>query len=314
MFQLSLLGTTPQGQAAGGVPGEAATDTGLMALFRAADGELAGFSGELQSLLMQLTPQMLQRLDNLHVGGTNLPQAANEFLTELDRGNTDLAFARLLQRVAGAELPANAMGSAGLISVAETTPATPLAGLPAVLTESAELFVPPPLAGPGALVAGAQPTLSQQLTGPLLDMGVPQQVGAKDWSQAIADRVMWMVHGDQQFARLKLNPPQLGPLEVRVNVQQDQTSVTFLASHAATREALEAAMPRLRELFDQAALQLVRADVNDPGNEAKQQSGMPSHAGHHGDEQAGDDPGSAMEMPPGVEPMSASDSLVDLFA
>jgi flagellar hook-length control protein FliK len=98
-------------------------------------------------------------------------------------------------------------------------------------------------------------------------MGVPQQVGGKAWEGAIADRVMWMVQGEQQFAKLRLNPPNLGPLEVRVSVNQDQANVSFVAQHAAVREALEAAMPRLREMFDQQSMQLVRADVSDPGTQ-----------------------------------------------
>lgn len=318
MFQLPLLGPAPQGQVTGGLPGQTDTPLGLMALFHTADGEMAGFSGELQSLLMQLTPQMLQRLDGLLAGGTNLPQAANAVMAELDGGNPDLVFARLLQRAAVADMPANTAGQAplpasGLIQVADTAPAALVAGVPTPLAESADLFMPASLSGPGTLVTGARSTLSPQLTGPLLDMVVPQPVGGKAWSQAIADRVMWMVQGDQQFARLKLNPPQLGPLEVRVNVQQDQTSVAFLASHAATREALEAAMPRLRELFDQASLQLVRADVSDPGAEAEQQSGASSHSGQRGDNSAAGGRDSEADMPVGAATPMASDSLLDLF-
>jgi flagellar hook-length control protein FliK len=48
-------------------------------------------------------------------------------------------------------------------------------------------------------------------------------------------------------------------------VQQDLANVSFIAQNAAAREALEAALPRLREMFDQNALQLVRADVSDSG-------------------------------------------------
>ena len=81
--------------------------------------------------------------------------------------------------------------------------------------------------------------MSPQLAASLLDMGLPQQVGSRAWSGAVAERVMWMAQGDQQFARLSLNPPQLGPLEVRVTINQEQASITFLSSHAAVREALD---------------------------------------------------------------------------
>jgi flagellar hook-length control protein FliK len=157
-----------------------------------------------------------------------------------------------------------------------------------------------------------------QLASNLLDMGVPQQVGSKAWTEAVAQRVMWMVQGDQQFARLKLNPPNLGPLEVRVSVNQDQTNVAFLAQHAPVREALEAALPRLREMFDQSSLQLVRADVSDPG--AQQRGNSNGSAAEHAPRQ-GAGPGADPVAQSGDVGFSSderqavgSSGLVDLFA
>ena len=70
-----------------------------------------------------------------------------------------------------------------------------------------------------------------------------------------------MVSRNIQHAEVKLTPPHLGPLEIRLNVQNDQANVTFLATHATTREALEAAIPRLREMFGEANLNLANVDV-----------------------------------------------------
>ena len=146
-------------------------------------------------------------------------------------------------------------------------------------------------------------------------MGVPQPVGDKAWGGAIGERIMWMVQGDQQFARLQLNPPQLGPLEVRVSVSQDQTSVSFLAAHAAVREAVEAALPRLREMFDQQSMQLVRADVSDPGAQRDGRDTGPSSG--TSETAAGlwaeDEPESVSKEDVG-RVSGTADSLVDLFA
>jgi flagellar hook-length control protein FliK len=167
---------------------------------------------------------------------------------------------------------------------------------------------------PGAAPSILQP-ISPPLAASLLDMGVPQQVGAKGWDNAVADRLLWMVQGDMQFARLKLNPPNLGPLEVRLTISQDQSSVAFLSQHAAVREALEAALPRLREMFDQQSLQLVRADVSDPGAEHGDRAGKgAARAGAHpADGPAADaveDAGTAL---PRIL-IGAADGLIDLFA
>jgi flagellar hook-length control protein FliK len=54
----------------------------------------------------------------------------------------------------------------------------------------------------------------------------------------------------------------LGPLEVRIEISPDQqqTNIHFITHHAAVREAVEAALPRLREMLDTQQLSL--GDVN----------------------------------------------------
>jgi flagellar hook-length control protein FliK len=72
-----------------------------------------------------------------------------------------------------------------------------------------------------------------------------------------------MVSQRIQGAEVKLNPANLGPMEVRVHVQNDQASVFFTAHHGAVREALESALPRLRDMFEASGVELVDVDVSD---------------------------------------------------
>jgi flagellar hook-length control protein FliK len=274
MFQLSLLGSLGQDLIEGRVQTHAGEET-LSLLQLLAEGEevLPAPGGELQAMLLQLPLPMQRRLEAMLSGGTSLPQAARSLLSEAASSPAADSFAGYLQgRLSGtpdgAPQDARAPVPPAMAGQAADGPATPLvrvAESPAPANPTTAVALPvtvhalPSLQAPGA----AAPPLSPQLAGSLLDMGIPQTVAGRGWDAAIADRVMWMVQGEQQFAKLKLNPPNLGPLEVRVSVQQDQTSVSFVAQHAAVREALEAALPRLRELFDQQSLQLVRADVTD---------------------------------------------------
>ncbi len=124
--------------------------------------------------------------------------------------------------------------------------------------------------------AGVGVTNPAAATGSLSDvgsamLGLPQRVGDAGWGRSLADRVVWLAGREQQVAELKLNPPNLGPLEVRIVVQQDQASISFLSQHAVVREALEQAMPRLRDMLEQHDLRLVQADIggqSDRGREA----------------------------------------------
>jgi flagellar hook-length control protein FliK len=87
-------------------------------------------------------------------------------------------------------------------------------------------------------------------------------VGQPGWDSALGDRIQWMVSRNVQQAEIKLAPPELGPMEIKISVQNDQTQVQFMASHATTRDALEAAIPRLRELFGEINLNLANVDVS----------------------------------------------------
>ncbi len=82
------------------------------------------------------------------------------------------------------------------------------------------------------------------------------------WDKALGERIQWMVGQGMQRASIKLNPAHLGPMEVRIQVQNDQASVQFTSAHGVVREALEAALPRLRDMFDNAGVELADVDVS----------------------------------------------------
>jgi flagellar hook-length control protein FliK len=86
-------------------------------------------------------------------------------------------------------------------------------------------------------------------------------VGTANWTEQLAGKLTLMVGRGIQTASIQLSPENLGPLEVRISVQNDQASVWFGASHAETRTALEQALPRLRELLAGQGLNLSDAGV-----------------------------------------------------
>lgn len=104
-----------------------------------------------------------------------------------------------------------------------------------------------------------------------LRLTVAQPLGATGWDEAVADRVTWMTQARQPAAELHLNPPNLGPVEVRVSMQGDQATVSFFSPHAPVREALQAATPRLTEAFAASGISLGNVSVG-----ADSQSGQDS--------------------------------------
>lgn len=82
------------------------------------------------------------------------------------------------------------------------------------------------------------------------------------WGRVLSSRVIWMAREGVQQASLKLNPASMGLVEVKLHMHNEQASISFIAHHAATRDALEQALPRLRENFQENGMELVHADVS----------------------------------------------------
>ena len=80
------------------------------------------------------------------------------------------------------------------------------------------------------------------------------------WNKQIGDRLNVMISRGLQQAEIRLNPPELGMLEVKVQLQGEQANVTFSTPHSQVKEALDAAIPRLREMLEENGLTL--GDVN----------------------------------------------------
>ncbi|HRX89329.1 MAG TPA: flagellar hook-length control protein FliK [Steroidobacteraceae bacterium] len=88
-----------------------------------------------------------------------------------------------------------------------------------------------------------------------------QPLGTAAWTTELATRVSLLVRSAKQSATLKLNPADLGPVEVRISVRESDASVTFVAAHADTRAALEQAMPKLRDMLASQGLALADSAV-----------------------------------------------------
>lgn len=88
-----------------------------------------------------------------------------------------------------------------------------------------------------------------------------QSVGAAGWSEEVGNRLVWMANRMEGKAELVLTPPQMGRIEVTLSVSGEQATASFVSGNAAVREALEAALPRLREVLAEAGVQLGQAQV-----------------------------------------------------
>lgn len=101
---------------------------------------------------------------------------------------------------------------------------------------------------------------------------VAPRVGSAEWGGAVGEKVLWMANQNHQVAELHLNPPNLGPLEVRLTINNDQATAVFVSHHSAVRDAIETALPRLREMLADNGIMLGNASVGSESFGQQQQA------------------------------------------
>ncbi|NKW88072.1 flagellar hook-length control protein FliK [Alteromonadaceae bacterium A_SAG4] len=104
-----------------------------------------------------------------------------------------------------------------------------------------------------------------------------------DGQQQLGEKIRWMVNARNTMAEIRLDPPELGSMQVRVNVAGDAASVSFVVQSQQAKEALADAMPKLRDMLSQQGIELGDAQVrkdNSSGQDNGQQLAGDSHQGH----------------------------------
>lgn len=146
----------------------------------------------------------------------------------------------------------------------------------------------------------------RSMTGPTL-ASVQYPLNHGKWAQAIGKRILFMANHQMQQAQISLNPEKLGPIQLRLQFDRDQLlTVSMTAQHAMTREALDAAIPRLKEMLSEAGIDFDAIEVNEDAmfGEGDGQQNL-NHGNHSGkvDEAKAEDLMAELE----------SDNLIDFY-
>ncbi len=162
---------------------------------------------------------------------------------------------------------------------------------------------------PTATMTGlpAQPSAIAQPAAPAIHrVEVPVPLSQPGWSEAFSSRVVWMAGQHQQSAELHVNPPELGPIDIVLSFDRDQAHVHFSSAHLPVREAIETALPALRDALGQAGIQLGETSVSAEDFQRPGESPQRGSARHPGNEDG-------HAVPPGRS-AAAHIGLVDTFA
>lgn len=156
----------------------------------------------------------------------------------------------------------------------------------------------------------AQAQQAVQGMGKGVTAAMTQAFGRPGWAPEVGQRLMMMIGQNIQVAEIRLDPPDLGPMEVKVRMHQEQANVVFHTQQAQVREALEQAAPKLRELFEENGLTLGDVDVRD---QAERQQDADSEQAE-GDVALTDKQGEESEQDQSDVVVTQSDRIVDYYA
>jgi len=136
----------------------------------------------------------------------------------------------------------------------------------------------------------------------------PLNLGQNAWEANLGSRLQMLVGQNVQTAEIRLDPPELGALDIKIKVTNDIATVNINSPHSQVREALETAVPRLREMFAESGVSL--GDVN---------VGQESFANQQNSDEEETGRGQIADSDFGDEPITVSrkivsDSLLDAYA
>jgi len=142
---------------------------------------------------------------------------------------------------------------------------------------------------------------------------VSTPVNQSRWGDEFSQKITWLASSKiDQSAELHLNPPQLGPLDVVLKVSGDQATALFTSPHAAVREAIEQALPRLRDMLADNGITLGNTTVSDQAPREQNKSDAQRAAGNSGNELR--DTAAGSNNTARVSPISRHNGIVDTFA
>ena len=201
-----------------------------------------------------LTRQPLIRLENVAAEATDTPAeplpAANDAID---------GWSLLLEQASKT--------SVGLMARPESVASASLTGR-AAAEPTLAIFAP---STASATASQAANETAQQVPG--------LNVRSPHFDTLLGNQLLWQAKVGNQQAEIRLDPPELGPIDVRISQSDNETHLHFVVSHQATRDQLEQALPRLRELFGQGGLLLGQVEVEQGRRDSEQPAQQSSARG-----------------------------------
>ena len=130
------------------------------------------------------------------------------------------------------------------------------------------------LAGQIQAAAGQQGVTAQQQArvDAAQQAQLPLQLTKELANDQVAEKVQMMMSKNLKNLDIRLDPPELGRMQIRMTMNNDLANVHFTVANPQARDLIEQTLPRLREMLSQQGMQLADSSVQQQSS-GQQQSG-----------------------------------------
>ncbi len=96
------------------------------------------------------------------------------------------------------------------------------------------------------------------------DPGVMQALNIikSDAAKMLQERVSSMLSINNKVAEIRLDPPEMGSMQIRIRSDAEQAQINFVVQNQQAKEALEQTLPRLREMLAQQGIDLGESTIS----------------------------------------------------
>jgi flagellar hook-length control protein FliK len=215
----------------------------------------AGSTGLAPAASATATPATATTLANTATAGAAQPSPQAPTAAALSAAAPDPTERDAASASTHARPAAPAVTSAATTLMSLVTPLATAADEPSAATKGVE-------PAPAAALQAVAPATPQPLP-PVLVETVSAPAFTPGWQDETVSKLAHIVLTRNERAELRLNPAELGPVNVRVELRADQLSVQIVAASPETRSALEQSLPQLRDLLATQGITLGQASVHD---------------------------------------------------
>ncbi len=106
---------------------------------------------------------------------------------------------------------------------------------------------------------------------PATTLHLPQNSSPEQWGSALGTKIQWMINSKMDSAEIRIDPPHLGKMDISIKMTDDGANIVIQTQLAATRDLVDAASQRLKDMLEQAGHERVDVDVSQQENRQTEQ-------------------------------------------